>query len=138
MVDGPYGSRSLFGDNSTGLPYFYVSPMDVSQIDVAANPQGLVAFTMSEAALPGGCQRTDPESPLCVRLTITGRLVEVAEGEEKVFAMRALFDRHPAMADWPTDHEWKVVKIEPTSIFALDMFGGAKPLPVEEYLAVEL
>lgn len=97
MVDGPYGSR-LFGDNSTGLPYFYVSEMDVSQIDIAANPEGLVSFTMSEAALPGGCQMTDPESPLCVRLTLTGKMVEVEEGPEKEYAQQALFDRHPAMA----------------------------------------
>lgn len=72
--------------------------MDVSQIDIASNPEGLVSFTMSEAALPGGCQLTDPESPLCVRLTLTGKLVEVEEGPEKDFALQALFDRHPVMA----------------------------------------
>jgi len=136
-ADGPYGNK-LFGDNSTGLPYFYVSEMDVSQIDVAANPDGLVAFTVSEAALPGGCQMTDPESPLCVRLTVTGRLVVVEEGEERAFALQALFDRHPAMPNWPTDHDWVVKKLEPAHIFALDMFGGAKPLSVDEYLAAEL
>lgn len=108
------------------------------QVDIAANPEGLVSFTMSEAALPGGCQMTDPESPLCVRLTLTGRIVEVAEGPEKEFARQALFDRHPAMAGWPADHSWKIKKLEPVHVFALDMFGGAKPISVEEYLAVEL
>lgn len=137
MADGPYGS-GLFGDNSTGFPYFYVSDLDVSQQHIAADPEGLVSLALSEAALPGGCQRTDPESPLCVRLTVTGRVVEVGEGPERDFALKALFDRHPSMANWPTDHDWKVKKIEPVHLFVLDMFGGAKPLSVEDYLAVEL
>lgn len=136
-MDGPYGA--LFGNNATGVPYLYVSELDVSQIDVAANPDGLVALTMSEAMLPGGCQNTDPESPLCVRLTITGRLVTVAEGtEERDWALHALISRHPAMASWPTDHSWEVKRLEPHHVFILDMFGGAKPLSVEDYLAVEL
>lgn len=137
MADGPYG-RGLFGNNGTGIPYIYVSEMDVSQIHIAANPDGLVSFTFSEAALPGGCQRMDAESPLCVRLTLTGRVVEVEEGPEREFALQALYARHPTMASWPTDHDWKVKKIEPTHLFVLDMFGGAKPLSVEDYLSVEL
>lgn len=134
-MDGPYRDR-LFGDNSTGIPFFFVSDLDVSQQDALENP--LVSLTLSEAALKNGCAMTDPESPLCVRLTVTGDLVEVVDEDEKAFAMRALFQRHPRMQGWPTDHNWKVKKIVPAYLFVLDMFGGAKPLSVEEYLGVEL
>lgn len=43
---------------------------------------------------------------------------------------------HPSA--WPTDHGWKVKKIVPRHIFVLDMFGGVKPVSVDEYLEVEL
>jgi hypothetical protein len=36
------------------VPYLYVSEMDVSQVDVAANASA--SLTMSEAQLPGGCK----------------------------------------------------------------------------------
>ena len=135
LVDGPYRD-GLLGDNSTGIPYFFVSEMDVSQVDATAN--SLVSLTLSEAALTDGCALMDPESPVCIRLTVTGELVEVVDEAEKAFAMQALFQRHPKMEGWPTDHDWKVKKIVPRHIFVLDMFGGVKPVTVEEYLNIEL
>ena len=45
---------------------------------------------------------------------------------------------HILKTGWPTDHNWVVKKIELQHIFILDMFGGAKPLSVEDYLAVEM
>jgi hypothetical protein len=93
-VDGPYRD-GLLGNNATGFSYFFVSELDVSQQDVQANP--LVSYTITEASLENGCALTDPESPLCVRLTLTGELVEVVDEEEKAFAMQALFQRHPRM-----------------------------------------
>lgn len=74
----------------------------MSQIDAQAN--NIVSFTVSEAQSPGGCMNTDPESPLCVRLTLTGQLVEVTDEDERDFAIKALFQRHPAMKGWPDDH----------------------------------
>ncbi|GAB5032490.1 protein creg1-like [Nannochloropsis oceanica] len=135
VVDGPYHD-GLLGDNSTGIPYFFVSEMDVSQVDALSN--SLVSLTCSEAALANGCTLTDPESPVCIRLTVTGEMVEVVDEEEKAFAMQALFQRHPKMEGWPTDHDWKVKKIVPRHVFVLDMFGGVKAVSVEEYLSIEL
>lgn len=71
----PTQKGPFYGTNSSGIPYFYVSEMDVSQIDAQSN--NIVSLTMSEAQLPEGCQATDPESPLCVRLTITGKVCVV-------------------------------------------------------------
>lgn len=94
LVDGPYRD-GLFGDNSTGIPYFFVSELDVSQQDASAN--SLVSLTVSEAGVSSECAMLDPESPLCIRLTVTGDLVEVVDEEETAFAMQALFQRHPQM-----------------------------------------
>ena len=41
MADG-----TLAPDNSTGVPYFYVSPLDTSMIDVAQDPR--VSITITE------------------------------------------------------------------------------------------
>lgn len=71
LVDGPYDA-SQNGNNGTGIPYFYVSDMDVSQLDLVANP--MASITVSEAQLPQGCSKTDPEDPTCVRLTLTGEV----------------------------------------------------------------
>lgn len=71
LVDGPYDAR-VKGNNGTGVPYFYVSEMDVSQLDIVAN--ATASLTVSEAQLPEGCQKTDPEDPTCVRVTLTGEV----------------------------------------------------------------
>ena len=119
-------------DSSTGIPYFYVSEMDTSQVNIASN--NTASFALSEAQLQGGCKGVDQEDPTCVRLTLSGKMVEVTNQDELDFATKALFERHPHMQDWPTDHGWKVKKMELENVWILDFYGGVTPVTVEDYL----
>jgi hypothetical protein len=58
----------------------------------------------------------------------------VVNSTEEAFAKRALFSRHPAMPDWPADHGWFFAKLKIGSILVLDYFGGAKQVPLQDYL----
>jgi hypothetical protein len=70
--------------------------------------------------------RLDPEDPRCARATFSGTIVKVTDPEELSFATGALFERHPGMQSWPTDHEWTVYKINFTEIYLIDIYGGCK------------
>lgn len=147
----PFGNVYSFIDGhcdlSTGVPYFYGSFMDQSFADMKENPSA--SFTLSEAALPSVCDSRalescsinegDPESPLCARLTLTGRLVQVdAESAEYATIRQGFFHRHPTMESWPDDHGWAIVKLEVEDIWFIDFFGGASILDVQEYLEAPL
>ncbi|OWR47604.1 CREG1 protein [Danaus plexippus plexippus] len=54
---------------------------------------------------------------------------------EYTFAKAALFERHPDMANFPPDHNWFVAKMKIAQIAMVDWFGGAKYVPVKDYLA---
>jgi hypothetical protein len=136
FVDGPC-------ETSTGLPYFYASPLDQSAKDATADPR--VSLTLTEAALPAACRKDeaqfctatthgDPESPTCARLVLSGSWVVLDRtSDEWTSARTALFERHPFMSLWPTNHHWQVVQLEIQSLWFLDTFGGAFALDVEAY-----
>lgn len=154
FVDGPC-------DNATGIPYLYGTYMDQSFRDVKSNPWA--SFTLSEASLDSVCQSTgdehgslqvrdacsvssggsatlsrygDPESPLCARLTLTGKLVEVSKSSNEYdWALQALYERHRQMQRWPVDHNWVIVKLELHDVWFIDYFGGASIFQVDEYLS---
>lgn len=138
LVDGPC-------EQSTGVPYFYASMLDQSAQDATANPR--VSLTLTEAFLPATCHRFgqptacattmhgDPESPVCARLVLSGRWVVVDKSDDHyAWAQEALFERHPVMAHWPTNHNWLIVRLEVDDLWFLDYFGGAYQLDVQEYL----
>lgn len=133
-----FGNVQSFADggvvDSSGTPYFYVSDLDVSQQDIAADPE--VSFVVSEAEL-GICAAKgwDPEDPRCAKVVLSGTMVEVTEDEEKDKFKSALFARHPAMKYWPTSHNWKVKKINVQRAWLLDEFGGADDLNTTAYFA---
>jgi len=90
-------------DNSTGILYFYDAEYDESLIDIASN--NVVSFSLSAAQL-GNCPPTlvtDPQNPMCARVTFAGKFVSVTEESEKAFATDALFARHPIMPRWPDE-----------------------------------
>jgi hypothetical protein len=70
--------------------------------------------------------KLDPEDPRCARASFNGNFQEVTDAAELQFAKDALFERHPAMADWPEDHSWKVHKIVLNEIWLIDIYGGGK------------
>ncbi|XP_029967731.1 protein CREG2 [Salarias fasciatus] len=124
VSDGPL-------DNSTGVIYFYVTPMDNSVSDLRSNPYASLTFSEAEGEF---CRQMvyDPEDPRCARLTLTGKMVEVAP-EELAFAKEAMFSRHPVMAKWPVGHKWFFMKLELVQVWLQDWVGGTSLIPLEDY-----
>ncbi|XP_026151560.1 protein CREG2 [Mastacembelus armatus] len=124
VSDGPL-------DNSTGVIYFYVTPMDSSVSDLKSNPYASLTFSEAEGEL---CRQMvyDPKDPRCARLTLTGKMVDVAP-EELVFAKEAIFSRHPVMAKWPVGHKWLFMKLELIRVCLQDWTGGISLIPLEDY-----
>ena len=129
MSDGTVGAN----DNSTGVPYFYVSPLDTSMVDIAANPA--VSLSVTEEMINASCtvKKLDAEDPRCARVTLSGRMVEVTDAVEAAAARAALFSRHPVMASWPGDHAFAFWKVEISNIWLIDFFGGAANITTAEY-----
>nr|XP_061826571.1 protein CREG2-like [Nerophis lumbriciformis] len=124
ISDGPV-------DNSTGVIYFYVTPMDNTVEDLKVNPFASITFSEAEGDF---CRQMvyDPEDPRCARLTLTGKMAEVAP-EELDFAKEAMFSRHPVMAKWPEGHKWFFMKLELIQVWLQDWTGGTVLVPLEEY-----
>lgn len=124
VSDGPLG-------NSTGILYFYVTPMDDSVSDLKLNAHASLTFSEAEGDF---CRQMlyDPEDPRCARLTLTGKMVEVPP-EEVSFAKEALFSRHPVMAKWPVSHKWFFMRLELIQVWLQDWVGGTSLIPLEDY-----
>jgi len=124
--DGPLG-------NSTGVPYFYLTELDMSTKDLMDNPKASVTMSLAQGNY---CtqKQLDPEDPRCAHLILAGEIVPLEEdSEEKAFAQKALFSRHPVMEDWPAGHHWFFAKLAVTKILLLDFFGGAIDVPLKDY-----
>lgn len=130
---------------STGVPYFYASPLDQSVQDATVHP--VVSLTVTEAFLPATCPDTaavedctaaaggDRDSPVCARLVMSGTWVVVAaDATEFSFAQDALLQRHPVMADWPTEQDWQIWRLDMDDLWCLDYDGGAYQIDVQAYL----
>ena len=140
----PFASAISFSDGvpdkpSSGHLWFYMSAMDVSCDDILAN--ATASLTLTEASIPeraSWCQTPpmDEEDPNCVKLTITGNFQRVSSADTQT-AEEALFARHPDMKLWPRGHKWLILELKPTSLFLLDAYGGAKHIPVEEFMRAE-
>ncbi|XP_049585003.1 protein CREG2 [Syngnathus scovelli] len=124
ISDGPL-------DNSTGVIYFYMTPMDNTVTDLKINPHASITFSEAESDF---CRQMiyEAEDPRCARLTLTGKMVEVAP-EELAFAKEAMFSRHPVMAKWPVGHKWFFMKLELIQVWLQDWIGGTSLIPLEEY-----
>ncbi|XP_077436199.1 protein CREG2 [Vanacampus margaritifer] len=124
VSDGPL-------DNSTGVIYFYVTPMDTTVSDLKMNPYASITFSEAESDF---CRQMiyDPEDPRCARLTLTGKMVEVPL-EELAFVQEAMFSRHPVMAKWPAGHKWFFMKLDLIQVWLQDWTGGTSLIPLEEY-----
>jgi len=126
ISDGPV-------DNSTGVPYIYISPWEISARDLAHNNKASLTMSLAQS---GYCAKMnfDPEDPRCAHVILTGEFIKLEpESEEEAFARNALFTRHPIMPDWPAGHHWFFAKIDIQNILILDWFGGAVTVPVQEY-----
>ncbi|XP_039570363.1 protein CREG2 [Passer montanus] len=132
----PYGNCLLLSDgpvnNSTGIPFFYVTPKDNTVTDLLKNP--MASLTLPEAD-GNFCRKNviDPEDPRCARLTLMGQMVTVPP-EEVEFAKQAMFSRHPVVRKWPRSYEWFFMKMNIEHIWLQSWYGEISPIAVEEYL----
>merc|ERR1712216_540489 len=142
LDQAPFGNPQSFSDgavdDSTGRPFFYVSSMDASMQDVAADPK--CSLTLSLQMLDDYCTKEwaplsgqiDPEDPRCTRLTLVGTMRNVTT-QELPFAQAAMFDRHPETQSWPKSHDFHVVTMDIEDIWLIDMFGGASLIKLADY-----
>eukprot|EP00249_Psilotum_nudum_P030424 c43027_g1_i1 orf=374-1006(+) len=136
----PFGNVVSYSDgpsgNSSGIPYFYLTKLDPTAVDLAANP--LCSLTISEWPL-GTCGDRDVENPTCAKITLSGQMQMLdANSSAAQIAAEALFSKHPEMREWPKDHNFQFYKLDIQNIFLIDFFGGAKPLSVAAYLQINL
>ncbi|XP_077012987.1 protein CREG1 [Tamandua tetradactyla] len=127
LSDGPPGA-------GTGVPYFYLSPLQLSVADLQENPNATLTMSLAQTDF---CRKHgfDPQSPLCAHTILSGTVTTVNETEME-FAKNSLFTRHPEMKTWPSSHNWFFAKLDITNIWVLDYFGGAKIVTPEEYYNV--
>lgn len=119
--------------NSTGIPYLYMTEMDISGKDLETDPRVTVMATLAQSDY---CrtENFDPQDPRCAKVIISGKFIKINKNSpEYKFGQESLFDRHPAMKTWPTDHEFYVSKVDPIQIDVLDYFGGIKHVSREDY-----
>jgi len=123
---------------SSGIPYFYMTAMDISSIDLEKNPKASIALSLAQT---GYCSEhnMDAQDPVCAHMILTGRIVKLEKGSnEEAYAKEALFSRHPAMIYWPADHGFYFTKLDIENIVLLDFYGGASQVPVKDYFAATL
>ena len=58
-------------DKSTGIPYFYLTTLDPTARNALKDHRSSLAI--SEYPL-GTCGDADPESPVCAKITLTGKV----------------------------------------------------------------
>ncbi|KAJ8410516.1 hypothetical protein AAFF_G00194200 [Aldrovandia affinis] len=105
VSDGPVG----YG---TGVPYMYLTNMEISVQDLQVNPQASLSMSLAQTDFCKN-QSYDPQSPLCAHIIFSGTVLEV-NGTEAEVAKKSLFGRHPEMVDWPADHGWFFAKMNIT------------------------
>ena len=120
-------------DNSTGIPYMYVSDLDTSSQDIKHNNNVSITVSEMETAY---CkhQRYIAETPLCARLTLSGKFEEIKSSDEREFALNALFTRFPEMKNYPKGHEFYPAKLNIKLIWFIDYYGGATIIAVDDYM----
>lgn len=138
----PFAASISYADGkvgkSSGVPYFYMTGMDISSKDLAKNPKASIALSMEQT---GYCSKhnMDAQDPVCAHMILTGKIVNLDKGsDEEASAKEALFSRHPAMKYWPGDHGFYFTKLDVESIVLLDFYGGAIQVPVTDYFKAEI
>jgi hypothetical protein len=134
--DGVYSQTDR--ENSTGVPYFFLTKMDESARDLAVDATASFSISEKSADIDGRCGATDAQEPTCARITLMGRVVPLRSREEQELAKLALFSKHPAMERWPSNHVFNLYKMEIHDIFFLNDYGGPSPIKLQKYLSAKL
>ncbi|EEZ99047.1 protein CREG1 [Tribolium castaneum] len=121
--------------NSTGIPYLYMTDLDVSGQDINKDNRCTIMASLAESDY---CKQKDfdPQDPRCAKLIITGKMLKIDKSSpEYQFGQDALFSKHPSMKWWPKDHDFYVSKVDIEQIAVLDFFGGIKYVSKEDYFS---
>ncbi|PIN14754.1 Cellular repressor of transcription [Handroanthus impetiginosus] len=129
----PFGNVMSYSDGGSGFPYFYLSTtLDPTGFYALRNPWS--SLTLSEYTL-GTCNQADPQSPVCAKITLSGRLRLLPQNsKEAAFAEAALFADHPQLAGFPKQRGFRVFKLVITNIFLVNKYAPPRNLTVYQYL----
>lgn len=120
-------------EKSTGIPYLYLTSMEMSVVDLKVNNKASMSMSLAQGHYCMN-KELDPQDPPCGRVILTGTIVTIPdESEEVEIAKNALFERHPAMKDWPEDHGFYFGKMNIEHVTLLAWFGGPVHVPVKDY-----
>ena len=129
LSDGPVNS-------SCGIPYFYVPKVDSSVVDAAKNDS--MCLTVSEMETDYcKSKRYVAQLPVCARLTLCGRFVNITAPEELVIAQNAIYSRFPQMKDWPSWHDFFFAKLDIKFLWMIDFFGKSNVINVDDYFKTD-
>ncbi|XP_050542684.1 protein CREG1-like [Daktulosphaira vitifoliae] len=123
-------------DNSTGVPYIMLSPMDLTYQDVMVTKNCSLTLSLAQSNY---CKDRsyDPEDPRCAQLILTGTFVKLEKNDpEWLTAKEALWTRHPEMENWPIyvpGHSWQFAKVNIEHITLIDNFGGRRFPNIDDY-----
>ncbi|GJQ76077.1 CREG [Trypoxylus dichotomus] len=126
LSDGPE-------NNGTGVPYLYMTDLDLSGKDLLKNNKVTIMSSLAETDY---CRSKtwDPQDPRCGKVIISGKYVKIPKSSpEYDFGKNALFEKHPSMRYWPSEHGFYVAKIDIEQVVVLDHFGGAAFVPADKY-----
>ncbi|XP_018333998.1 protein CREG1-like [Agrilus planipennis] len=126
MADGP-------SSNGTGVPYFYITPREVSGQDIQRDNRVTIMATLAQSDYCAQ-QSLDPQSPRCPRAIISGRLVEIPQNaSDYQFARDSLFSRHPGMDSWPAALRFYVAKLNIEQVLVWAQVGRMRNVPLSDY-----
>ncbi|RLN37121.1 hypothetical protein BBJ28_00012272 [Nothophytophthora sp. Chile5] len=101
----------------------YANVLSYSAVDLAKNPNATVALSKAEGG-EKACYM-DVEDPTCWRLSLTGKVAPVKD-DQRDYAERVLFSKHPQMKHWPKKHNFRPYVLEIEHLVLLDFYGAAK------------
>lgn len=139
----PFANVFSFSDGieSSGIPYLYLTELEMSVKDILVNPNISMTLSMAQTAY---CTQKglDIQDPRCSHIILNGVIKTLDVGsKEEAFARTALWTRHPEMPMWDGNtqgHNWFFAKLEISNVIVLDFFGGAHYITVDEYFAAKL
>ena len=91
-------------ENSTGIPYFYLTTLDETARNFERNPTASFTVSSKSDDIDGRCGALDAQEPPCPRITLIGKVLPLRSKSERAFAHAALLSKHPAMQYWPDGH----------------------------------
>lgn len=128
------------------LRYTYIDGtyMDASFKDLEKN--AAVSLAISEASIDSTCVPdnsisqlcSEEMNPPCARLVVSGTIQVLQEPAEITSAKKALFSKHPAMEEWPEEHEFVAAKLTVQDLWLIDFFGGGSTLDLDRFRSIIL